>query len=116
MRLVQDKDGDGKADTSSEYAADMHTLLDGINSGVLAYEGKVWCTNMPNLWQFTGITADGKAEKRESLSFGYGVRFSFTGHDMHGLAARAGWTALLFVRRSRCFRENQGGQDARLLG
>ncbi|RYD72682.1 MAG: heme-binding protein, partial [Verrucomicrobiaceae bacterium] len=41
---------------------------------------------MPNLWLFSGTTAEGKAEKRESLSFGYGVRFSFTGHDMHGLA------------------------------
>jgi quinoprotein glucose dehydrogenase len=86
VRLLQDKDGDGKAESSSVYAADMRTMLDGINSGVLAHDGKVWCTNMPNLWQFSGITADGKAEKRESLSFGYGVRFSFTGHDMHGLA------------------------------
>ena len=86
VRLVQDKDGDGKAETSSEYAADMRTILDGINSGVLAYRGKVWVTNMPNLWLFSGITADGKAEKREILSSGYGVRFSFTGHDMHGLA------------------------------
>ncbi len=85
IRLVEDKDGDGKADTSSEYAAGMNTLLDGINSGVLAHDGKVWCTNMPNLWLFNGTTKDGKAEKRESLSFGYGVRFSFTGHDMHGL-------------------------------
>jgi quinoprotein glucose dehydrogenase len=53
---------------------------------VLAHDGKVWCTNMPNLWAFSGLTAEGKAEKRESLSFGYGVRYSFTGHDMHGLA------------------------------
>ncbi len=85
VRLIEDRDGDGKADTSSEYAADMRTILDGINSGVLAHDGKVWSTNMPNLWLFTGMTADGKAEHRESLSFGYGVRFSFTGHDMHGL-------------------------------
>jgi quinoprotein glucose dehydrogenase len=86
VRFVEDKDGDGKADSSSVYAAGMNTLLDGINSGVLAHDGKVWCTNLPNLWQFSGLTNDGKAEKRESLSFGYGVRYSFTGHDMHGLA------------------------------
>lgn len=86
VRLVEDKDNDGKADFSSSYAAGMNTMLDGINSGVLAIDGNVWCTNIPNLWRFSGTTADGKAEKRESLSFGYGVRFSFTGHDMHGLA------------------------------
>ncbi|RYD40831.1 MAG: hypothetical protein EOP83_34745, partial [Verrucomicrobiaceae bacterium] len=85
VRLVEDRDGDGKADFSSEYAAGMNTLLDGINSGVLARNGEVWCTNIPNLWHFSGLTADGKAEKRESLSFGYGVRYSYTGHDMHGL-------------------------------
>ncbi|HEX8310601.1 MAG TPA: HEAT repeat domain-containing protein, partial [Chthoniobacteraceae bacterium] len=85
VRRLTDANGDGKADTSTVYAAGMNTLLDGINSGVLAYDGKVWCTNMPNLWQFSGLTADGAAAKRESLSSGYGVRFSFTGHDMHGL-------------------------------
>jgi len=86
VRLVEDRNGDGKADFSSSYAAGMNTMLDGINSGVLAIDGNVWCTNMPNLWRFSGTTAEGKAEKRDSLSFGYGVRFSFTGHDMHGLA------------------------------
>lgn len=85
VRLVEDRDRDGKADFSSPYATGMNTILDGINSGVLAREGKVWCTNIPNLWLFSGMTQDGKAEKRESLSFGYGVRFSYTGHDMHGL-------------------------------
>ncbi|MEQ1860358.1 MAG: HEAT repeat domain-containing protein [Chthoniobacteraceae bacterium] len=86
VRLVEDRDGDGKADFSSTYAGGMNTMLDGINSGVLALDDDVWCTNLPNLWRFSGTTADGKAEKRDSLSFGYGVRFSFTGHDMHGLA------------------------------
>ncbi|MEO8353634.1 MAG: HEAT repeat domain-containing protein, partial [Chthoniobacteraceae bacterium] len=86
VRLLQDTDGDGRADKASQYAAGMSSLLDGINSGVLAFNGTVWCTNMPNLWRFSGITKDGAAEKRESLSFGYGVRYSFTGHDMHGLA------------------------------
>ncbi len=85
VRLIEDRNGDGKADFSSSYAAGMNTMLDGINSGVLAHDGEVWCTNIPNLWRFSGTTAEGKAEKRESLSFGYGVRFSFTGHDMHGL-------------------------------
>ena len=63
----------------------MNSLLDGVASGVLARDGKVWCTNIPDLSLFSGLTEDGKAEKREVLSSGYGVRFSFTGHDLHGL-------------------------------
>ncbi len=85
VRLLEDRDGDGKADFSSPYASQMSTLLDGINSGVLAHNGKVWCTNIPNLWLFSGTDSKGLAQKRDSLSAGYGVRFSFTGHDMHGL-------------------------------
>ena len=85
VRRVEDTDGDGKADRTSVYADGMNSLLDGINSGVLAHDGKVWCANIPNLWAFSGLTKDGAAEKREILSSGYGVRFSFTGHDLHGL-------------------------------
>jgi quinoprotein glucose dehydrogenase len=83
-RLV-DTDGDGKADKSTVYADGMNSLLDGVCSGVLARDGKVWCTNIPDLLLFSGLTKDGKAEKREVLSSGYGVRFSYTGHDLHGL-------------------------------
>ena len=85
VRRVVDTDGDGKADRSSVYADEMNSVLDGINSGVLARDGKVWCTNIPYLSLFSGLTKDGKAEKREVLSAGYGVRFSFTGHDLHGV-------------------------------
>jgi quinoprotein glucose dehydrogenase len=85
VRRLEDSDADGKADKSTVFVDDMRTLLDGINSGVLAFEGKVWCTNIPNLWLFSGLTPDGRAAQREALSSGYGVRFSFTGHDLHGL-------------------------------
>ena len=86
IRLIEDRDGDGKADFSSIYADKFDSVLDGIASGVLARKGKVYFTNIPHLWELSGIDKEGKAVSRRSLSYGYGVRFSFTGHDMHGLA------------------------------
>ncbi|MES2692258.1 MAG: PVC-type heme-binding CxxCH protein, partial [Verrucomicrobiota bacterium] len=82
VRLVEDSDGDGVADKSSVYADGFNSALDGIASGVLARRGKVWFTNIPSVWQFTG---ENKAETRTELSRGYGVRFNYTGHDLHGL-------------------------------
>ena len=58
------------------------TAIDGIASGVLPHQGTVYFTNIPSL---TALTGTNKAETRKDLSTGYGVRFNFTGHDMHGL-------------------------------
>jgi quinoprotein glucose dehydrogenase len=82
VRLVEDTNGDGVADKSYVYADGFHSPLDGIASGVLARRGKVYFTNIPSVWQFTG---DKKADTRTEISRGYGVRFNFTGHDLHGL-------------------------------
>lgn len=82
LRLVADSDGDGVADQSQVYADGFNSPLDGIASGVLARRGKVWFTNIPSVWQFTG---ERRAETRTEISRGYGVRFNFTGHDLHGL-------------------------------
>ena len=57
------------------------TLLDVIG-GVLARRGSVYFTSIPSVWKFTG---EQKAETRQEISRGYGVRFNFTGHDLHGL-------------------------------
>ncbi len=86
VRYVQDTDGDGIADKSSIYGDKFNTALDGIASGVIYRDGKVYFTNIPNLWELEDKDKDGLAELRKSLSYGYGVRFSYTGHDMHGLA------------------------------
>jgi quinoprotein glucose dehydrogenase len=82
LRLLEDSNGDGVADRSEIYADGFNSALDGIASGVLARRGQVWFTNIPSVWQFTGAT---KAETRTEISRGYGVRFNFTGHDLHGL-------------------------------
>ncbi len=83
VRLLEDTNGDGVADKSSVYADGFNSPLDGIASGVIARRGKVWLTSIPSVWQFTG---NQKAETRTEISRGYGVRFNFTGHDLHGLA------------------------------
>ncbi len=85
IRLVEDRDHDGVADFSTVFADGFTTPMDGIASGVLAHDGQVWFANIPNLWRLDGPDENGHATKREVLSTGYGVRFSFTGHDLHGL-------------------------------
>ncbi len=83
LRVVEDRDHDGVADHSAVYADGFNSILDGIASGVLARRGQVWFTNIPSLWKFTGAE---KAETRTELSRGYGIRYNYTGHDLHGLA------------------------------
>ncbi|HRP04778.1 MAG TPA: PQQ-dependent sugar dehydrogenase [Opitutaceae bacterium] len=85
VRRIVDTDGDGVADTSTAFATGFNSPLDGIASGVLARDGKVWFTNIPHLWLLDGPDSKGISKGRTSLSYGYGVRFNFTGHDLHGL-------------------------------
>ena len=85
LRLVQDKNGDGKAESSTVFANGFDRIPDGIAAGVLVHNGKVLFTCIPDLWQLEDTNNDGKADKRESLSTGYGVHISFLGHDLHGL-------------------------------
>ena len=85
IRLIEDRDGDGVADHSSIFADGFNGLADGLASGVLARQGKVYFTNIPDLWLLEDPDGDGIAEKRESLHYGFGARVGFLGHDLHGL-------------------------------
>ena len=80
--LLEDTNGDGRADKSSVYADNFRSPIDGIAAGVLAHRGDVWFTNIPALWKFTGHD---QAETRTEVFRGFGIRFNFTGHDFHGL-------------------------------
>ena len=109
IRMVEDTDHDGKADKSTVIADGLNSPLDGIASGILVRRGQVWFTDIPSVWKFSPqvggqldkpvsvATAANPAARlassprmhtnytAEALLTGFGIRFSFTGHDLHGL-------------------------------
>jgi len=85
IRLIEDTDGDGKADKATVFADGFNGILDGTGAGVLAIDGDVYYTCIPKLWKLRDTDGDGKADKKEAHSEGYGIRIAFRGHDMHGL-------------------------------
>ena len=50
IRLLEDRDGDGKADSSNLFAACFNEIVDGTDAGVLVRQGNLWYTNIPHLW------------------------------------------------------------------
>jgi quinoprotein glucose dehydrogenase len=85
VRLIEDTDGDGKADRSTVFADRFHHAEEGIGAGLLARQGSVWYTCIPDLWLLRDTKGTGRADVRKSLQHGYGVHTSFIGHDLHGL-------------------------------
>jgi quinoprotein glucose dehydrogenase len=85
VQLLEDRSGTGKADHSTIFAQGFDTILDGIGSGVLARKGNVYYADIPNLWLLKDTKNTGRADVRTSLSYGYGVHYNLTGHDLHGL-------------------------------
>ncbi|HYG73944.1 MAG TPA: PVC-type heme-binding CxxCH protein [Planctomycetota bacterium] len=85
IRLIEDKDGDGKADNAVVFADGFNRIVDGAGAGVIARKGTVWYTCIPDLVQLKDTNGDGKADQRKTLLSGFGVRIAFLGHDLHGL-------------------------------
>lgn len=85
VRLV-DTDADGHVDHSTIFADDFRNPLSGLGAGLIARDGVVWYTNIPDLWRLEDRDDDGVAERRTALVSGFGVQNAFLGHDLHGLA------------------------------
>ncbi|MSR66318.1 MAG: c-type cytochrome [Pedosphaera sp.] len=85
IRLIEDRDGDGKADHATVYAEGFNQSLAGLGAGLLARRGQVWFTCIPDLWLLQDTKGTGVADTRKSLAQGFGVRVGFLGHDLHGL-------------------------------
>ncbi len=85
LRLLEDRDGDGRYEHATVYADGFQNAVDGIAAGVLARGGQVYFACIPDLWLLRDDDHDGQADHRQSLHTGYGVHVSFLGHDLHGL-------------------------------
>ncbi len=109
IRLVEDRDGDSVAETSSVFADGFRESTSGTASGVLAQGTNVWFTSIPDLWRFSETVNSGSVISNQSgtraptsrivagrrlntdslitdlLATGLGVHISVSGHDVHGL-------------------------------
>ncbi|WP_218931980.1 PVC-type heme-binding CxxCH protein [Adhaeretor mobilis] len=85
IRKLTDSDHDGIYDTSTVYSDGYNQIVEGTGAGLLATGNSVYYTCIPNLWKLTDKDNDGRADSKEKLHSGYGVRFAFRGHDLHGL-------------------------------
>jgi quinoprotein glucose dehydrogenase len=85
IRILEDRDGDGKADFDKVFADGFNRLEDGIAAGVLVRGKDVFFTDIPSLWRLRDTNNDGVVDVRDELHYGYGVRYNFNGHDLHGL-------------------------------
>lgn len=83
--LLEDTTASGKADKSTVFSTGYNGVKDGLGSGVFAYHGNVYYTCIPSLYLLKDTNADGKADVKVELQYGYGVRYGFLGHDLHGL-------------------------------
>ncbi|GIW82450.1 MAG: hypothetical protein KatS3mg105_4257 [Gemmatales bacterium] len=80
IRILEDKDGDGKADRITIFA-------DGLNIpiGVLPITGGAIAHSIPNVYRFDDTDGDDRADRKEILFSGYGFR------DTHGLTGEFTW-------------------------
>lgn len=85
IRKLWDADGDGKMDRAAVFADGFKNPEDGLGSGVLARDGKVYYTCIPDLWLLEDTNGDHRADRKKSLHHGYGIHVAFLGHDLHGL-------------------------------
>ena len=85
VRVISDRDGDGRAEHAAVFADHFNHPLDGNAAGVLAIEGSVYLACIPHLWRLEDRDGDLSAEVRQSLHSGFGVRVGVHGHDLHGL-------------------------------
>ena len=85
IRVIEDTNNDGFADESEVFSSQYNHPLDGNAAGILALDDSVLFTCIPHLWKLEDQDHDGKADIKEALHRGFGVRVGVHGHDLHGL-------------------------------
>jgi quinoprotein glucose dehydrogenase len=90
IRLVEDTDGDGRADKSTVVADGFNLPTAGPAAGILARKNELWFTSIPGFYHLTnrGSLKPPSLTNHYSLITShshFGVHISVSGHDLHGL-------------------------------
>ncbi|MES2438163.1 MAG: HEAT repeat domain-containing protein [Verrucomicrobiota bacterium] len=84
VRVLSEPDAGGVYGRHGVFAGGFDDLLDGPAAGVFAYEGSVFLACIPKIYALRDKDGDGTAEVRDVVQDGFGVRVSFSGHDLNG--------------------------------
>lgn len=84
VHLLEDNDGDGKADGVRPYTEGFNSFLSGRVSGMLAREGALYVACVPDLWLLSDADNDGEINDSAALHHGFGVHFPRDRRDMCG--------------------------------
>jgi len=83
---IEDKQGNGRADTSTVFVDGLNDAMTGVAAGIMSHQGNIYLTALPRLWKFDEERKPGAADyKKEIMLEGFGVHIAYSGHDMHGL-------------------------------
>ncbi|MEN8737721.1 MAG: c-type cytochrome [Akkermansiaceae bacterium] len=86
IRVLVDTNGDGVADKHEVFADKFNDLLDGTAAGIMAFEGEIYFACIPKIWSLKDKNGDLVADDYKTIQDGFGVRVSFSGHDLNGFA------------------------------
>lgn len=81
---IEDTDGDGFADKSQLVVDDFNDETTDAAGGILKHGDDLFVAIGPDLWRINE-NKWGLAEKKTSLSHGYGIHIGFGGHGMSGI-------------------------------
>ena len=85
VRLLEDQDGDGMAETSLVLADGFSSIPTGPAAGILAHRGQVWFQCVPGLWRIDWDAESSTVNSMQKLHDGFGVHVGVSGHDLHGI-------------------------------
>lgn len=86
IRRLDQRAPDGSYQRSRVFADGFKDVLDGTAAGVFAWDDTVYFACIPHVWMLREGGPDGRAATRVSAQDGFGVRVSFSGHDLNGFA------------------------------
>ncbi|GAA5483774.1 DUF7133 domain-containing protein [Haloferula sargassicola] len=84
IRALANPGEEGVFTKSEVYAEGFNGELDGTAAGIFAYDDVVFFACIPKITTLADRDGDLKADQRAVLQDGFGVRVSYSGHDMNG--------------------------------
>jgi putative membrane-bound dehydrogenase-like protein len=82
--MLEDEDGDGLADSSTQILHDFNEEITDVAGALLVRDNDVFLGIGPDMWRLQDKNGDGILENKKSISHGYGVHIGFSGHGMSG--------------------------------